>query len=93
MPVGQVSPGMACVPGWSYSIAGTITTWYAGRRRNCSLINGLQVVSRFTVQIAKAYGARVTGVCSGENADFIKSIGADQVTAFDKEIFISSVKS
>lgn len=50
------------------------------------LINGSSGgVGHFTVQIAKAYGAKVTAVCSSKNADFVKSIGADKVIAYDQE--------
>jgi NADPH:quinone reductase-like Zn-dependent oxidoreductase len=47
-------------------------------------------VGTFAVQIAKAYGAEVTGVCSGRNAEMVRSIGADHVVDYIQEDFARS---
>jgi NADPH:quinone reductase-like Zn-dependent oxidoreductase len=42
-------------------------------------------VGTFAVQIAKAYGADVTGVCNGAKADMVQSIGADRVIDYTRD--------
>jgi len=86
MPKGTKFSEMACLPIAGLTAIQALITHGHIARGETVLINGASGgVGHFTVQLAKEYGAIVTAVCSSKNADFVKSLGADKVIAYDKE--------
>lgn len=85
MPNGTDFPEMACLPIAGLTALQAIITHGQIEKGDSVLINGSSGgVGHFAVQIAKAYGAHVTAVCSSKNSEFVKSLGADHVLAYDQ---------
>jgi NADPH:quinone reductase-like Zn-dependent oxidoreductase len=86
MPEGKGFAEMASVPVAGLTALQAVITHGKLKEGESVLINGSSGgVGHFAVQIAKAYGGKVTAVCSSKNVDFVKSLGADEVIAYDKE--------
>lgn len=86
MPEGTGFPEMACVPIAGVTALQALIRHGELREGESVLVNGSSGgVGHFAVQIARAYGAEVTAVCSEKNVDFVKSLGADRVIAYDRE--------
>jgi NADPH:quinone reductase-like Zn-dependent oxidoreductase len=86
MPESSSFTEMACVPIAGLTALQGLITHGKLKEGESVLINGASGgVGHFAVQVAKAYGAKVTGVCSSRNVSFVSNLGADQVIAYDQE--------
>lgn len=86
MPAAADFSQMASVPVAGLTALQALTTHGNLQKGEHVLIHGASGgVGHFAVQIAKAYGAEVTAVCSSKNISFVKELSADHVIAYDQE--------
>jgi NADPH:quinone reductase-like Zn-dependent oxidoreductase len=87
-PAGLTFEGAAAVPGAAITALHGLRDHGQIRAGQEVLINGASGgVGTFAVQLAKSFGAQVTGVCSTRNLDLVRTIGADQVIDYTQEDF------
>ena len=91
MPAGLGFDGAATVPtSGTAALQGLRDVGNLQPGQRALIIGAAGGVGSFAVQIAKALGAHVTGVCSTTKVDLVRSIGADEVIDYTREDFAAS---
>lgn len=91
--IATLPPGLSYEQGAALAFGGTTALYYLrDKAKLCAgervLVNGASgAVGSAAVQLAKHFGARVTAVCSGENADLVTTLGAERVIDHTRQDF------
>lgn len=62
------------------------------KQQSILIIGASGSIGTYAIQIAKSYGAHVTGVCSGSKVDFIKSLGANEAIDYKTEDYFKGTQ-
>ena len=92
MPASLSFTEAAALPLAGVSALQGLETLKVGKGSTVLILGASGGVGTIAVQMAKNLGARVIAVCRGSSADYVKSLGADQVIDFEKGAFPAGVR-
>ncbi len=81
----------ACIEGAFYALNG-VNSVKPKAGQKALVIGATGAIGSSTVQFLKSYGTYVTAVCSGENTELVKSLGADRVIDYNRYDFTKDIE-